>query len=136
MNTTENEIKSLLLHHKKICVYGLSPNPSKPSHQIALFLKAKGYDVVGVNPNETQISGISIYPNLAATPLEYRKFIDVFQRSEKVPDVVNEILKLNDTEVLWLQLGITHPQAENQAESAGLKVISDRCILIEYKKHF
>jgi predicted CoA-binding protein len=136
MNTSDLEIKRLLLNHKKICIYGLSPNSSKPSHLIGLFLRSKGYDVVGVYPNETNIAGIPIYPDLAATPVEFRKFVDVFQRSEKIPEIVQEILHLKNTEVLWLQLGITHPQAEKQAQDAGLKVVSDRCILIEHKKYF
>ena len=136
MNIKDTDIKKLLLQYKKICVYGLSPNPEKPSHQIPLFLRSKNYEVVGIYPNESSIAGIPIFPSLQEVPPDFRKFINVFQRPEKIPQIVEEILKFNQTEVLWLQLGITHPEAEAKAEGVGLKVVSDRCMLIEHKRNF
>lgn len=65
-----------------------------------------------------------------------RRFVNVFRRSENIPEVVDEVLALGGTEVLWLQLGIAHPEAEKKAERAGLKVVSDRCLIIEHRKHF
>lgn len=51
-----------------------------------------------------------------------------------IPQVVNEILVVGGVEVLWLQLGISHPEAESRAEDAGIRVVSNRCLVIEHRK--
>lgn len=134
MNINSSEIKKILSTYNKITVIGLSPNSTRPSHQIPLYLRDHGFDVVGVNPGHDEIAGFKIYKSLKDVPAEFRKFVDIFRSLEHIPSVVDEVLALGDIEVLWLQLGITHPEAELRAENAGLKVISDRCILIEHKK--
>lgn len=136
MNVSDNEIKQVLQDCKKICVLGLSPDPHKPSHSVPAYMRDQGFDVVGVYPQQTDAGGFSIYTSLKDVPPEYRRFINVFRRSEKIPEVVEEVLELGGTEVLWLQLGITHAAAEKTAEQAGLKVISNRCLLIEYNNFF
>ena len=68
-------------------------------------------------------------------PASHRKFVDVFRRPEHIPDVVDEAIAVGGVEVLWLQLGISNPEAEAKAEAAGIKVISNRCLLIEYEKY-
>lgn len=135
MNVKESEIKQILGQYKKITVYGLSTDESKPSQRIPVFMREHGYDVVGIYPRHEEIAGFKIFKKLNDVPLEHRKFLDVFRRSEQIPEVVDEVLKVGGVEVLWLQLGITHPEAEKKAEAAGVKVVSDRCLLIEYKKY-
>jgi uncharacterized protein len=73
---------------------------------------------------------------LKEVPETNRKFVDVFRRSEAIPEVVDEVLSAGGVEVLWLQLGIAHADAERRAEEAGIKVISNRCLLVEHKKLF
>jgi predicted CoA-binding protein len=133
MNTNNDDIRKILTDYKQICVIGLSPDPFKPSHSVPMFMASQGYSIVGVYPGETEIKGHKIYSSLADVPAEQRKFVNVFRRSEKIPQVVDEILALGGTEVLWLQLGITHPEAEKKAEAAGIKVVSNHCLLIEYR---
>jgi uncharacterized protein len=133
MNVSESEIKQLLKQYKKICVYGLNPDPNKPAHYVPLFMQSKGYDIVGIHPRGEDFGGFKIYAKLADVPEEYRKFVNVFRRSENIPGVVDEVLAAGGTEVLWLQLGITNAEAERTAEDAGLKVVSDRCLIIEYR---
>lgn len=135
MNIKDAEFKDLLTKYKDITVYGLSPKPNRPSQEIPLFMNSKGYKILGIYPGEKKIAGFRIYPTLAEVPKEYRKFVNVFQRSEKIPDVVDEVIEAGGVEVLWLQLGISHSEAEKKAEKAGIKVVSDRCLLIEYKKY-
>jgi uncharacterized protein len=135
MNVKDLEFKALLEKYKKITVIGLSPDKGKPSHTVPLYMKNKGYDVVGIYPGESEIAGMKIYPSLRDVPAEYRKFVDVFRRSEKLPQVVDEVLEVGGVEVLWIQLGLAHPAAEKRAEDAGIKVVSDRCLYIERKKY-
>ncbi len=136
MNVKEEEIKDLLLAHKKIAVYGLSPDPQKPSHHVPAYMREQGWDIVGIYPKAHQSGGFRIYERLADVPLEYRKFVDVFRSADRVPEVVDEVLAVGGVEVLWLQLGISNPEAEKRAEAAGLKVVSNRCLVIEHKKWF
>lgn len=136
MNVADSEIKSLLEAYKTIAVYGLSHDPSKPSHYVPVFIREKGWNVLGTYPKEHSVGGFSIYKSLNEIPKENRKFIDVFRSSDKIPEVVDEILELGGTEVLWLQLGISHPEAEKKAENAGIKVVSNRCLIIEYNRFF
>ncbi|MCT8335333.1 CoA-binding protein [Leptospira sp. 85282-16] len=136
MNVTDSEIKSLLENYQKIAVYGLSKDPSKPSHYVPVYIRDKGWKVVGTYPKEHNVGGFAIYKSLKEIPKEDRKFIDVFRSSDKIPEVIDEILDLGGTEVIWLQLGISHPEAEKKAEEAGLRVISNRCLIIEHKNYF
>lgn len=134
MNVPENKIGELLLKYKKICVYGLGTDETKPSFTIPNYIRSQGWDVVGVHPREHNVGGFKTYKSLAEVPAEYRKFLNIFRASDKIPQVVDEVLEVGGVEVLWLQLGITNPEAEKKAEDAGLKVVSDHCIAIEHKK--
>jgi len=136
MNIKDHEIKALLEHHKKICVYGLSPDPEKPSHYVPEYIRSQGWEVVGTYPKPHSVGNFQIYKSLDEVPLEHRKFIDVFRSSDRIPEVVDEVLALGGVEVLWLQLGIVNPEAELRAEKAGLKVVSNRCLIPEHKRWF
>jgi predicted CoA-binding protein len=134
MNVDGPGIKKILTENKNICVIGLSPDASKPSHSVPMFMRSKGYNIVGVYPRGQDIDNVKIYSRLSEVPEKDRYFVNVFRRSEAIPEVVDEILKLGGTKILWLQLGISHPEAEKKAEAAGIQVVSDRCLLIEYRK--
>jgi predicted CoA-binding protein len=134
VNVKDSEIKGILERYGKITVIGLQPDESKPSHTVPAFMRSQGYKIVGVYPKPGDFAGFKIYQSLMDVPPEFRKFVNVFRRPEAIPAVVNEVLAVGGVEVLFLQLGITHPQAEQKAEAAGLKVISNRCLYIEYEK--
>ncbi|TGM85139.1 CoA-binding protein [Leptospira bouyouniensis] len=136
MNVPDSDFKTLLQSYKTITVYGLSNDPIKPSHYVPVFIREKGWQVLGTYPKEHNVGKFQIFKSLKDVPKEDRKFIDVFRSSDKIPEVVDEILELGGTEVLWLQLGISHPEAEKKAENAGIKVISNRCLIIEYNRNF
>jgi uncharacterized protein len=134
MNVPENELGKLLLKYKKICIYGLGTDETKPSFTVPSYIRSQGWDVVGVHPKEHSVGGFKTYKSLKDVPEDYRKFVDVFRAPDKIPQVVDEVLEVGGVEVLWLQLGITNPVAEKKAEDAGLKVVSNHCIAIEHKK--
>lgn len=136
MNVNENEIKNILEKYKKICVYGLSNDTAKASFTVPEYMRNQGWNLVGTYPKIHATKDFKIYDKLKDVPADYRKFVDVFRASERIPEVVNEVLEAGGVEVLWLQLGISHPEAEKKAESAGIKVISDRCLVIEHRKWF
>jgi predicted CoA-binding protein len=136
MNVKDGQIQALMSKYKKFCVYGLSPDTSKPSHYVPVYMREQGWDMVGIYPKAHSEGGFKIYQTLAEVPAEYRRFLDVFQSPKRIPAVVDEVLELGGVEVLWLQLGITHHEAEVRAEKAGLQVVSDRCLIPEHKRWF
>ena len=136
MNVADHEIKDLLLQHRKFSVYGLSPSVEKPSHYVPLYMRDRGWDMVGVYPRAHDQSGFKIHKALSEVPAEYRKFVNVFRRSDRIPDLVDEVLKLGGVELLWLQLGIQHAEAERKAEASGIRVVSNRCLIIEHQRWF
>ncbi|MEZ0392214.1 MAG: CoA-binding protein [Pseudobdellovibrionaceae bacterium] len=136
MNVKDSEIKDLLNQYKKFAVYGLSPDSQKASHYVPLYMRDQGWEIVGTYPKPHNENRFQIFPSLREIPAEYRKFIDVFRSSDRIPEVVDEVLSVGGVEVLWLQLGISHPEAEARAEKAGLKVVSNRCLIVEHRKWF
>lgn len=136
MNVKDSDFKDLLLKYKKFAVYGLAPESEKPSHYVPVYMRDHGWDMVGTYPEIHSDGGFKIYETLAEVPAEYRKFVDVFRRSDKISIVVDEVLQAGGVEVLWLQLGISNAEAEKRAEAAGIKVVSNRCLIIEHRKWF
>lgn len=136
MNIKDSEFKKLLNDNKKITVIGLSPDSEKASHYVPLYMREQGWDIVGVYPKAHSAAGFKIYASLKDVPEDYKKFVNVFRSSDKIPDVVDDILAVGGVETLWLQLGISNNDAEKRAEDNGIKVVSDRCLIIEHKKWF
>jgi hypothetical protein len=136
MNVKDSEIKDLLTKYKKFSVYGLSPDAEKASHYVPVYMRDHGWQMVGTYPKKHNVDQFKIYDKLIDIPAEYRKFVDVFRSSERIPEVVDEVLAAGGVEVLWLQLGISNPEAEARAENAGIKVVSNRCLIIEHKRWF
>lgn len=126
MSMTEvQEVTNLLTRTKVIAIVGLSPKPDRPSHEIAQFLLARGYDIIPVNPACVEILGRPCYPDLA----------DVFRKSEDVLPIAQDAIRIG-AKSLWLQLGVIKPQATVLAEAAGLIVVENLCIKIEYMQRF
>ncbi len=140
MTYSDEQLRKILKSVKVIAAVGVSPNPTRPSHFVARYLSLKGYKVIPVNPGHTgkRLFGQEIYASLADIPKDAKvDMVDIFRRPEAVPGVVEEALReLPDLKVIWMQLGITHPEAAAKAEAAGLTVIQDRCPKIEYQRLF
>ena len=132
---TDAELREILATTRTIALLGYSAKPDRPSHGVAAFLKARGYRVIPVNPGLAgqQALGETIYPDLAAIPQEIAiDMVDVFRASDAVPEIVEQILTHRpEAKVLWLQLGVSHPEAAARARAAGKMVVADRCPKIE-----
>lgn len=131
--TNDNEIKKLLKSSKTIAVVGLSENPDRPSYEVARFLKSKGYQVIPVRPGIIEeILGEKVYPSLTEIPFPI-DVVDIFRKPEFIPDIVDEAIRIQ-AKAIWMQLGLEHQEAAKKASNAGLKVVQDRCMLIEINK--
>lgn len=132
MNKQE-EIKQILDECKTIAVVGLSSNPMRPSNGVASFMQKKGYKVIPVNPNESEVFGIKSYQTLSSIG-EKVELVDIFRRSEEAGSVVDEAIKIG-AKAVWLQEGVIDEAAAERAEKAGLLVVMDRCWLKDYIKY-
>ncbi|MCM0081988.1 CoA-binding protein [Geomonas sp. Red32] len=128
---TRPDIKKIL-DYRTIAVVGLSPDPGKASHEVAAYLKRAGYRIIPVNPAATEIFGEKCYPTLADVP-ETVEIVDIFRRSEFVPEIVEQAIA-KGAKVVWMQEGIVNQEAAERAEAAGLTVVMDRCLLKEHVK--
>lgn len=128
----DKTLESILRQARKVAVVGASPNPWRDSGRIAQFLVQKGYDVIPVNPNYEEVLGMKCFPTLKSIGSAV-DIVDIFRRSEEVLPIVDEAIAVGATTV-WMQLGVVNVEATSRAERAGLKVIVDRCIAIEYRR--
>jgi uncharacterized protein len=126
------DYKEILSTYKKVAVVGLSPDPGKPSNGVAAYLKRVGYQIIPVNPGCSEVFGLKCYPTLADIP-EDIEIVDIFRRSEFVPEVVDQAIA-KGAKVIWMQEGVVNEEAAAKARGAGLKVVMDRCILKEHAK--
>jgi len=131
-NPPEAEIRALLSGAKTIAVVGLSPNPARPSHRIARRLQQWGYRVVPVRPALREVLGEKAFARLADVPVKI-DLVDVFRAADHLDPVVDECIALK-LRALWIQEGIVNEPAAARALAAGIKVVMDRCISVEYRK--
>jgi predicted CoA-binding protein len=124
----------ILKSAKTIAVVGLSSRRQRPSYGVAEYLQSAGYKIIPVNPAETEVLGEKSYASLEEIP-EHVDIVDIFRRSEFVPEIVESAIRIGARGV-WMQEGVIHPQAAERARSAGLFVIMNACILKEHIKRF
>ena len=122
-------IEDIMREAKTIAIVGMSDNPAKASHEVGMYLRDY-YRIIPVNPNYQEIEGLTCYPDLESIP-EPVDMVDVFQRSENVPEFVEPAINIG-AKVFWMQLGIRNAAAAKRLTEAGLTVVEDRCSKIEH----
>jgi uncharacterized protein len=121
-----------ILRMKRIAVVGLSSDPGRDSYGVARYMQAQGYEIMPVNPKETEVLGRRAYPSLGDLP-EPPEVVDVFRRPEFVPQVVDDAIAAG-AKAIWLQLGVVDYDAARRAREAGLIVVMDKCIMVEHRR--
>ncbi len=124
--------KEILNSSRVVAVVGLSPKPDRPSYGVASYLKENGYKIIPVNPKVGEILGEVCYPDLSSIP-EPVDVVDIFRRSEEVPAIVEEAIKIG-AKAIWMQEGVINELAATRAKEAGLLVVVDSCMLKEHRK--
>ncbi len=129
----QDDALAILKDARTVAVVGLSPDPSRPSHVVASYLKRQGYRIIPVNPTVSEVLGERSYPDLRSVP-EPVDVVDVFRRPEHVPAIVEEAIAIG-AKAVWLQEGVVHEEAAQRARQAGLRVVMDRCMLKEHQRY-
>ena len=120
-------ILELLRSSKTIAVVGLSSRKTRPSYGVAEYMQSMGYQIIPVNPNETQVLGEKSYARLKDVP-ERVDIVDIFRRVEHVPEIVESAIRIG-ARAVWMQEGVRHGEAAERGRRAGLFVVEDLCIL-------
>lgn len=131
-NPPDDQLRALLAAAKTIAVVGLSPNPDRPSHRIARRLQQWGYRIVPVRPAVREVLGEPAYARLADVPAKI-DLVDVFRAADRIDPVVDECIALG-LPALWIQEGIVNEAAAQRATAAGMQVVMDRCISVDYRR--
>jgi hypothetical protein len=122
-----------ILGMTRVAVVGCSTTPGKDAHEIPKYLLDHGYEVIPVNPSADEIFGREAYDSLSDVEEEV-EIVNVFRPSDEVAGIVDEALGREDATVVWTQLGIADGEAAERAESAGKRVVQDKCIKVEHQK--
>lgn len=129
MKNPENEqLKELLDKTKTIAVIGLSDNPERTSYQISHEMQKAGYKIIPVNPMVDEVLGEKAYDSLTDIDIQF-DMINVFRRSEFLPDIAKEAVQTN-CRVFWAQQGVINEEAYNYLKERGFTVIMDMCIKV------
>lgn len=128
----EPDVIDAILKMKTIAVVGCSPKAERAGHYVPAYMKEHGYKIVPVNPGHDAILGEKCYPTLEAIPFPV-ELVNVFRRAEMVPEVFEDAVQ-KKVKAVWLQSGISHPDAERYGRDHGLLVVSDACLMVEHRR--
>jgi len=126
----DNAMRDVLTQAKVIAVVGHSDQPERTSYRIAQFLREVGYKVYPVNPTVSEIDGQPSYVSLKDLP-ESVDIVNIFRRSEYLPEIVDEAIAIH-AKTVWAQLGVYDELSAQKAIDAGLNMVMDACIKVEY----
>jgi len=126
-------IKQILDECRTIAVVGLSSNPYRASNGVASFMQKKGYKIIPVNPNESEVLGVTAVAKLSDAVDEI-ELVDIFRRSDEAGTAVDEAIEVG-AKAVWLQEGVVDEAAAKRAADAGLLVVMDRCWLKDFMRY-
>jgi predicted CoA-binding protein len=130
--TSDNEIAELLSKTKRVAVVGISDKEDRPSNGVSRWLMAHSHlDLYFVNPALTTVLGKPCYPSLRDIPVDI-DMVDIFRKVSDIPAVVDEAIEIG-AESIWIQLGLVDNASAARAVDAGLDVVMDLCIKVEYE---
>jgi predicted CoA-binding protein len=131
-------LRRILKTTRVIAVVGLSASWYRPSYFAAKYLLEHGYEVIPVNPGQSEILGRKSYRSVreAADKSGLKiDMVDCFRRTEEIMPIAEEAIAVG-AKVLWQQIGVVNLQAASRAEAAGLEAVIDRCVKIEHGRLF
>jgi predicted CoA-binding protein len=143
MNWQENlidspsQIRALILQSKRIAVLGIKTEgqSDQPSFYVPQYLAGAGCEIIPVPvyyPEVREILGKPVYRRLSDIPGEV-DLLDVFRRPKDIPAHIEDIL-MKKPKVVWFQSGIRHDEAAQEFAKAGIKVVQDRCLMVEHRR--
>ena len=120
---------------RRIAVVGMSPDPARTSHEVGIYLKSRGFEIVPIHPKAETIAGIPVFASLTAAVEAGHQLdlVDLFLNGERNGPIVEEAIRL-DLPAIWFQPGTANPEAEERARQAGLTVIANACTMAVWRR--
>lgn len=131
------QIRALLIETKTIAVLGIKTEDQRnqPAFYVPHYMHRAGFRIIPVPvyyPEVTEILGETVYRELTEIPIAV-DMVNVFRRPQDVPAHVEDILAKQPKSV-WMQLGISHDEAAETLARAGIKVVQDRCLMVDHQR--
>lgn len=133
MPDTTATMNDILTRYRTVAVVGLSPKSHRDSYEVAQYMQSHGWRIIPINPNASQILGETAYPSLQEAARHHSiELVNVFRNSADVPPVVMDAIAVG-AKAVWMQLGVVHEEAAQKARAAGLAVVQDKCLKVEFR---
>jgi predicted CoA-binding protein len=126
-------IQRVLHSANTVAIVGLSSNELRASFFVGYYLRRHGYQVIPVNPRETEILGQPCYPSLQDVPVPV-DIVNVFRAPDALPGIARDAVAIG-AGALWCQFGVINEEGIRIAEDGGLTTIVDRCIKVEHARY-
>jgi predicted CoA-binding protein len=125
------EIAEILQESKNVAIVGISNKKDRASYQVAQWLQQNShFTLFFVNPVIDEVLGEKTYASLADIPVKI-DIVDVFRKAEDCPPVLEKALAIG-AKTIWLQLGMSNDEVAAKGNAAGVQVVMDRCIKVDY----
>ena len=128
---TSKEVEDILKESKTIAVVGLSPKEERDSNRVTRYMIEAGYEIIPVNPTCDEILNRKSYSSLSEIPVKI-DIVDIFRKLDAVPGIVDEAISTG-AKTIWMQANIVHNGAARAVKEAGLKVVMNKCIMVEHR---
>lgn len=131
-----DKIEEMLANSKTIAVIGMKDDETEVAFKIPNYMKERGYLIYPVNPVKAgkEVFETTFYQSLLDIKDEI-DLVNIFRRPEFLVDHAKEILKMNPLpKYVWFQLGIYNDEAAQMLEANGIKVVQNRCIMVEHAR--
>lgn len=135
VNSKSEEIIEIFKNTKTIAIAGLSPDASKASNMVAVYLQNAGFKIIPVYPKEDMILGEKVYRSISEIPFKV-DMVDIFRKPDAIAEIIEEAITRGDVDTVWTQLGLVNNEAAILAKEAGLKVVQNKCTKIEHRNLF
>lgn len=131
--TSDSQLAELLSKTKRVAVVGISDKEDRPSNGVSRWLaKNSHFELYFVNPGLNTVLGNPCYASLSDIPVEI-DMVDIFRKVSDIPAVVNDAIAIG-AKSIWIQLGLVDEVSADHAVSAGLDVVMNLCIKVEYDR--
>jgi len=134
---SDSELAAILAETKRIAVLGIKTEAQagQAAFYVPHYMAEAGYEIVPVPvyyPDVFEILGEPVYRKLAEIP-EPVDMVNVFRRPRDIPPHLPDILAAQPR-VVWMQLGISHDEVAEALARAGIKVVQDRCLMVDHRR--
>lgn len=134
MADSDRQLREILTEAESVAVVGIKDDPEQDAFRVPRYLQRAGYRIVPVNPKLGEVLGERAWPSLEKLPAPV-DLVDLFRAPEHIPAHVDEILALPEPpKAVWMQLGIQHGESAARLRAAGIRVVQDRCMMVEHRR--